>query len=52
MKKKLVSLPDAKLFHKVLTIGKEYEIKSVFGNGFVIDTDDGAPIIILQERLE
>lgn len=51
MQKVLNSLPDAKKFHPVLTLGKSYEIIREFGNGYVIKTDDGNDrLIILQER--
>jgi hypothetical protein len=51
MKLALASLPDCKMLHKHLTLGKEYEIQGWLGNGYVIKTDNDDSIVILQERL-
>lgn len=50
---KLISLPDCKKFHSLLTVGKEYKILDNLGNGYVIETDNSEDrIIILKERFE
>jgi hypothetical protein len=50
MQSTLISMPDCKKHRPDLTLGQMYKIKREFGNGFVIETDDGEDIIILQER--
>jgi hypothetical protein len=50
---KLISLPDAKVYKPALTIGKVYEIVGQFGNGYIINTDDGKDrVIVLKARFE
>lgn len=53
MKVELVELPDAKMVHKFLTIGQEYEVIRELGNGYVIQTSDpDLRIVILKSRFK
>lgn len=50
---KLADLPDCKIVHAALTIGKEYPILGTVGNGVVIQSDDPEmKIIILASRFD
>lgn len=50
---KLISLPTAKWSAQLLTLGKDYEIIKILGNGVVIQSDDSEITLwILKERLE
>ena len=47
----LKEYPDAKIFHKHLTIGRAYTVHEVIGNGYKITTDDPElQLILLQSR--
>lgn len=48
----LISLPDNKLVHPHLTLGKEYLYTPWGLNGVVITADNEEQIIILASRLE
>ena len=50
---KLQSLPETEKYHPMLTIGKEYEFLRTYGNGVLIEVDDGSEqIIILASRFQ
>lgn len=50
---KLISLPDCKKYHPLLTLNKEYEILGVIGNAYKIQPEGcEEQIWILQSRLE
>jgi hypothetical protein len=47
----LLSLPDVKSVHKFLTVGQDYEIIRILGNGIVIQTSDPKlQVVILATR--
>lgn len=60
MIKKLISLPDCKIYHPLLAIDKMYEIRGTVGNCFLINVwkvgktlEDGlVPLLILSSRFE
>jgi len=43
----LIELPDVKKFHPILTLGKDYEVLRVIGNGVVIQPDSGDDRLLL-----
>jgi hypothetical protein len=49
----LISLPDVEKFHPILTIGKDYPILRMIGNGVVIQPDIGKDkLLILASRFK